>query len=107
MSLMEKSGEQGMPREELINDLQSKLRQLSLPGGRIDLEFIDRRDLFGQKLRKRHPNIIDYQLFHCLIGSSLPGGRPLSDLPEFDLSGDDSIQKFIEDEYEKLSDKTV
>ncbi len=48
---------------------------------------------FAHGLQERHPNYIDYRLYHLLVGST---PRSEHELKEEDFEGEDSIIAFIE-----------
>ncbi len=48
---------------------------------------------FGRGLRQKYSDVENYELFHLLIGSSPKTGDNAP--TEFDLKGEDSIEKFI------------
>lgn len=49
---------------------------------------------FTSSLKKKYPDVQDYEMWHFLICSSLPPGVKL---PKFDFDGEDSVLKFIKD----------
>ena len=44
---------------------------------------------------KKYPNYVDYQLFNLLGGSN----PPLEKMPLFDFPDDDSVEKFIKENF--------
>lgn len=73
-------------REQIIAELSE------LKGKFYDSpELYEKLVEFGQGLRKRYSDAESYELFHFLIGSSYDK----EDVPNFDFTGDDSIEKFL------------
>ena len=81
--------------EKRVAELTEKLRELY------------RRDQFGihdeilkffERLKRRHRDFRSYRLVHLLSGSTIQ--PPYA---HFDFEGDDSVEAFINSQYEKIS----
>ena len=82
-------------KAEILSSLGEKWRALSKME---DLLSFHERVLDKTKeLRAKYPDYNDYRLYHFLIGSTV------YDRAKFDFPGEDSVQKFIEAKFEKLS----
>ncbi|MBI2465639.1 MAG: hypothetical protein HYV66_00165 [Candidatus Sungbacteria bacterium] len=65
------------------------------------ISFHDRVVNKARELESIYPDYGDYELYHLLIGSTT------RDRSKFDFPGEDSVQKFIDSEFEKLEDRPL
>ena len=81
-------------KEEILRSLKEKWSALS----KIEdiLSFHDKVISKARELESIYPDYSDYELYHLLIGSTI------DDRSKFDFPGEDSVQKFIDAEFEKL-----
>ena len=96
------TGEAGFDPEDLTLEQKREIARAVkekmniLARSRDILFFHDKLVNKARNLQAKYPDYEDYELYHLLIGSTV------YDRPEFDFPGEDSVQKFIEAEFESL-----
>lgn len=79
---------EGAPDEKQILLEELKSKRLSLYKESHDIH--DKIFVKAKELQNKYKDYYDYELFHLLIGSTLP--KPV---PNFDFPGEDSIVDFL------------
>lgn len=80
-------------KEEIARSVKEKM--IILARSRDVLSFHERLVDKAEELQAKYPDYDDYELYHLLIGSTV------RDRAKFDFPGSDSVEKFIDSEFEK------
>lgn len=90
--------EQPKQNEAIVSSIKEKL--LKVCQADTDLTYQDVIANFAGHLEKNYPDHQQYLMYHILLGSS-----PRETPPNFDFPGEDSVELFIDNLFEKAVKK--